>query len=140
MEQAIIDYVESKLDGHYDQEVEIVRGLSPGVRATYLTWVVEAEVNNGGDMVGLTVRAIDPTVRYRSVTATRGKARRAEPVVALYEQDRMHHVGAFPKTEDQMTTWTEEVGDDWSPDRMDALVWAATDLLLAGPRGFAGAS
>ena len=107
----------------------------------YHTWkadAIVAEVNNGGDMVGLTVRAIDPTVRYRSVTATRGKARRAEPVVALYEQDRMHHVGAFPKLEDQMTTWTEDAAE--SPDRMDSLVWGATDLLLAGPRGFAGAA
>ncbi len=48
VEQAVIDYVISKLDGHYDEEVEIVGAFSPGVRATYLTWIVEAEVNNGG--------------------------------------------------------------------------------------------
>lgn len=97
---------------------------------------IVAETNNGGDMVGLTVQTVDPTVRYRSVTATRGKARRAEPIVQLYEQNRIHHVGAFPKAEDQMTTWTEDAG--WSPDRMDALVWAATDLLVTRRGGFAG--
>ena len=97
---------------------------------------IVAETNNGGDMVGLTVHTVDPTVRYRSVTATRGKAVRAEPVVGLYEQGRMHHVGDFPKLEDQMTSWTEEAG--YSPDRMDALVWGATDLLLSRSGGFAG--
>jgi phage terminase large subunit-like protein len=97
---------------------------------------IVAETNNGGDMVGLTVHTVDPSVRYRSVTATRGKTVRAEPVVGLYEQDRMHHVGDFPKLEDQMTTWTDEAG--YSPDRMDALVWAATDQLLKSVGGFAG--
>jgi phage terminase large subunit-like protein len=63
---------------------------------------------------------------------------RAEPVVGLYEQWRMHHVGAFPKLEDQQTTWTEDAG--YSPDRMDALVWAATDLMLTSVGGFAGAA
>lgn len=94
---------------------------------------IVAETNNGGDMVGLTVHTIDPSVRYRSVTATRGKAVRAEPVVGLYEQERIHHVGSFPKLEDQQTTWTEEAG--YSPDRMDALVWAATDLMLGSSGG-----
>lgn len=88
-----------------------------------------AETNNGGDMVGLVVRTIDPTVRYKSVTATRGKAVRAEPVVGMYEQRRVHHVGSFPKLEDQQAEWTEEAG--YSPDRMDALVWALTELMIS---------
>jgi phage terminase large subunit-like protein len=132
-------YVLADYSDHYASS----EGWARAAVQAYHTWKADsivAETNNGGDMVGLTVRTIDPTVRYRAVTATRGKARRAEPVVALYEQDRWHHVGAFPKLEDQMTTWTEDVGDDWSPDRMDSLVWGATDLALAGPRGFAGAA
>ena len=107
----------------------------------YRKWgadAVVAEVNNGGDMVGHVIHTADPTVRYRSVRATRGKARRAEPVVALYEQARVHHVGAFPRLEDQMTTWTED--SDWSPDRMDAVVWGLTDLLLRTRAGKAGAA
>lgn len=89
---------------------------------------VVAEVNNGGDMVRDVIHTRDPSVRYRAVHATRGKAVRAEPVVALYEQDRAHHVGMLPQLEDQQTTWTDDA--DWSPDRMDALVWALTDLML----------
>lgn len=98
---------------------------------------VVAEVNNGGDMVGHTIHVHDPRVRYRAVRATRGKARRAEPVVALYEQQRVHHAGVFPQLEGQQTTWVDEPGAD-SPDRMDALVWALTDLLLRGGGSRAG--
>lgn len=90
---------------------------------------IVAEVNNGGDMVGHVIHVEDARVRYRSVSATRGKAVRAEPVVALYEQMRVHHVGTFPKLEDQQTTWTDDA--TWSPDRLDALVWALTDLMLS---------
>ncbi len=88
-----------------------------------------AEVNNGGEMVGATIRTVDPTVAYKPVRASRGKAIRAEPVAALYEQGRAHHVGQFPELEDQLCTW--EVGDP-SPDRLDALVWALTELMLDG--------
>jgi phage terminase large subunit-like protein len=95
---------------------------------------VVAETNNGGDMVGHVIHVEDPTVRYRAVTATRGKTIRAEPVVGLYEQLRVHHVGTFPKLEDQQTTWTDEPGSE-SPDRMDALVWGLTDLLLGKRKG-----
>lgn len=94
----------------------------------YRKWsadVIVGEVNNGGDMVPHTIRTVDPNVPVRSVTATRGKVRRAEPVVALYEQGRVHHYGAFSKLEDQQTSWTE--ADNYSPDRMDALVWALTE-------------
>ena len=95
-----------------------------------------AEVNQGGQMVEATLRTIDPTVSYRAVRAARGKQARAEPVAALYERGLVHHVGAFPALEDQLCTWTTEDGE--SPDRLDALVWALTDLMLGGPRGAAG--
>lgn len=90
---------------------------------------IVAEVNNGGDLVGTVLRTIDPTVPIRQVHASRGKRVRAEPVAALYEQGRVHHVGAgLSDLEDQMTTWTPDVGT--SPDRLDALVWAVTDLAV----------
>ena len=57
---------------------------------------IVAEVNNGGDMVEATIRMVDPNVSYNKVHASRGKVIRAEPVAALYEQGRIHHVGAFP--------------------------------------------
>jgi phage terminase large subunit-like protein len=61
------------------------------------------------------------------VHASRGKVARAEPVAALYEQDRIKHVGMFPKLEDQLCTWVQ---GDKSPDRLDALVWGFTELML----------
>ncbi|MBA7618923.1 hypothetical protein ES703_26255 [subsurface metagenome] len=85
------------------------------------------EVNNGGDMVEHTVRTVDPTVPFKSVHASRGKYVRAEPVSALYEQGRVHHVGFFSDLEDQLCEW---VPGDTSPDRLDALVWALTELML----------
>lgn len=90
---------------------------------------IVAEVNNGGEMVELTLRTVDRSVSYRAVHASRGKRVRAEPVAALYEQGRIHHVGAHPTLEDQMCQFVPE-GSDISPDRVDALVWAMTDLML----------
>lgn len=87
-----------------------------------------AEVNNGGDMVKLTIRTIDRNVSYKDVRASRGKATRAEPIAALYEQGRIHHVGTFAALEDQMCSWIP--GDKNSPDRVDALVWALSELML----------
>lgn len=92
---------------------------------------VVAEINQGGDLVEEVLRLHDPSLPYRAVRATRGKALRAEPVAALYEQGRVRHVGAFPRLEEQMTGFTGGPGED-SPDRLDALVWALTDLLLGG--------
>lgn len=88
---------------------------------------VVAERNFGGDMVEETLRHAEPLLPVRMVTASRGKALRAEPVAALYQRGLIHHVGNFPDLEDQMTGWTPLSG--WSPDRLDALVWAVTDLL-----------
>lgn len=87
---------------------------------------IVAERNYGGDMVESTIRQVDQRVPVKVITASRGKVQRAEPVAALYEQQLVHHVGALPKLEDQMTTWTPQSGT--SPDRMDALVWAVTEL------------
>ena len=92
---------------------------------------VVAETNNGHDMVKHTLLTYRPTLPVKEVHASRGKAKRAEPVAMLYEQGRMHHVGEFPRLEDQMTTWdADDPPEDWSPDRMDALVWATSDLLV----------
>jgi predicted phage terminase large subunit-like protein len=88
-----------------------------------------AETNNGGEMVELTVRTVDRAVAYTAVHASRGKRTRAEPVAALYEQGKVHHVGGFSDLEDQMCNYTPD-GYDGSPDRVDALVYALTDLLL----------
>ena len=94
---------------------------------------IVAETNNGGDMVENTLRMIDPNVPYSGVHASRGKIIRAEPVAALYEQGRVHHVGGFPELEDQMTSFVADIdrGKVGSPDRVDALVWALSELMVA---------
>jgi hypothetical protein len=93
---------------------------------------IVAETNNGGDMVAHTLRAIYPDVSYKGVHASRGKLTRAEPICALYEQGRIHHVGIFPELEDEMCSY---VPGAESPNRMDALVWLFTELLLDGSCG-----
>lgn len=87
------------------------------------------EVNNGGDMIEYVIKSVDSTVPFKKVHASRGKITRAEPVAALYEQNKIHHVGNFPQLEDQLCEWEPGQG---SPDRMDALVWAITELMLDG--------
>jgi len=89
-----------------------------------------AEINQGGDMVESVIRQIDPSVAYRGLTARRGKHLRAEPVAALYEQERVRHVGQFPELEDEMCMLTPGPLTGKSPDRVDALVWALTELVL----------
>ena len=86
-----------------------------------------AEVNQGGAMVEAVLREIDPDVSFRAVHATRGKQARAEPVAALYEQGRVFHVGTFAELEDEMCS---VIDGRKSPDRLDAMVWAVTDLML----------
>lgn len=100
-----------------------------GAHRAFLGDRIVAEVNNGGEMVRSVIETADPSVPYRPVHASRGKQIRAQPVAALYEQGRVHHVGGLPELEDQQTTWVPE--DAKSPDRLDALVWAITDLMLA---------
>lgn len=92
-----------------------------------------AEVNNGGDLVEATLRMVDKSVSYKAVRASRGKAVRAEPVAALYEQGRVHHVGTFLTLEDQMAQFTADFDRNaagYSPDRAEALVWALTELMV----------
>jgi len=88
---------------------------------------IVAEANQGGEMISQTLRTVDPNVPVRLVHASRGKQTRAEPVAALYEQGRVHHVGFFPQLEDQLCSW---VPGGPSPDRLDALVWALTELVV----------
>ena len=89
---------------------------------------IVAEVNFGGLMVESTIRSIDARVPIKMVTASRGKQLRAEPIAAYYEQHRVHHVGEFAALEDQMCGW-DPAASGPSPDRVDALVWAATELM-----------
>jgi len=93
--------------------------------------IIIGEVNNGGEMVGLTIRTVRPYISYKAVHASRGKQVRAQPVAALYEQHRINHAQQFTELEDQLVTWTPESGE--SPDRLDALVWAFTELFLQEP-------
>ena len=87
---------------------------------------IVAEVNNGGDLVEAILRNVNHNFAYKAVRASRGKLTRAEPIAAFYEQHRVHHVGAFGVLEDQMCDYVPM--DSKSPDRMDALVWALTEL------------
>jgi phage terminase large subunit-like protein len=90
-----------------------------------------AEVNQGGEMVAAVLRQVDPAVPVVAVRATRGKFLRAEPVAVLYDQGRVRHAGTFPELEDEMCDFVP--GDATrSPDRLDALVWALTHLMLRG--------
>ena len=90
---------------------------------------IVGEINNGGDMVAAVVRAVRPTVPFKEVHASKGKWTRAEPVAALYTQGRISHVGTFAALEDEMVNFGPNgmVGE-MTPDRVDALVWALTEL------------
>jgi phage terminase large subunit-like protein len=88
---------------------------------------VIGEANNGGDMIEAVIRHQDANVSYKKVTASRGKSIRAEPIAALYEQRRVHHRGNLAVLEDQLVNWNPQT-DTGSPDRLDADVWALTDL------------
>ncbi len=105
----------------------------------YQRWKADrivAEVNNGGDLVEANIRAVQTSipnlghhVAYKAVHASRGKRARAEPVAALDERGLLHHVGSFPKMEDEMCTWDPTMTNE-SPNRIDARVWAITELML----------
>lgn len=114
-------------------------GLKPpdwAARAVALYRRLEAdalvvETNQGGEMAASVIREIDPTVPVTSVHATRGKYLRAEPVSVLYAQGRVHHAGAFPALEDELCDFGPSgLSSGRSPDRLDALVWALTELML----------
>jgi phage terminase large subunit-like protein len=98
---------------------------------------IVAEQNNGGELVKVNLHAVDPTVPVKLVHASRGKTKRAEPIATKYEQGRIHHVGTFGHLEDEMYTWDAYDEDpSWSPNRMDAMVWALSELLLGVPASF----
>ena len=105
----------------------------------YAAEEIVAEVNNGGDMVEAVLqsasarRSLSQGVRYRSVRASRAKRTRAEPAGMLYEKARVHHWGYFGRLEDQMCGWTGQPNEK-SPDRVDALVWGLTHLMLPTPK------
>jgi phage terminase large subunit-like protein len=97
---------------------------------------IVAEVNMGGEMVRAVLREVDPSVPVKEVHARRGKYMRAEPVAALYEQGKAKHVGAFPLLEDEMCDFgIDGLSSGRSPDRLDALVWAATALVTGARSG-----
>lgn len=103
--------------------------------ALYHQWradAIIAEINNGGDLVAAAIHAVDANIPVRVVHASRGKAKRAEPVAMLYQQRRVRHAGVFTKLEDQCTSYDPLLPAEQqaSPDRMDALVWGVTELLL----------
>lgn len=138
------------VDGHFYVLEDLTCKMSPagwGRRAVdaYHRWgadLILGEVNYGGAMVEHVIRTADPLCNYKTVHASRGKHVRAEPVAALYETRvdsngnvvsvaKAHHVGPFPDLEDQLSAFTTEgYQGGGSPDRADALVWAATELML----------
>ena len=99
---------------------------------------VIGEVNNGGELIEHVLRTVDQAVPYKAVRASRGKRARAEPIAALDEQGRVHHVGAFAELEDQMCQFTSDFDAaraGFSPDRVDARVWALSELMLSAAAG-----
>lgn len=122
-------YVLEDASGHYAPDEWARRAVS-----MYDKWAADrivAEANQGGDMVALTLKSARATAPITLVKASRGKVTRAEPVAALYEQGRISHVGLFEELEDQMLSFTSDLDRKAfgrSPDRVDALVWAFTEL------------
>jgi phage terminase large subunit-like protein len=127
-------YILEDLSGRYAPHEWATKAIDAYRR--YKADRIIAEVNNGGAMVEATIRAIDPLASFRAVHASRGKVVRAEPIAALYEQRKVHHVGNFATMEDQMCGFTSDFDRSragYSPDRVDALVWSLTEL-IARPR------
>jgi phage terminase large subunit-like protein len=106
-------------------------GWADRVAAAYRDYGADrviAEVNNGGDLVEMTLRTVAPNIPYKKVHASRGKRVRAEPIAALYEQGKVTHLQGLEVLEDQMCSFTPDTQS--SPDRLDALVWALSELML----------
>ena len=123
------------------EDVTPMPGVSPGTWGkaavdAYNRWSADrivGEINNGGDMVESVIRNVPggEHVAYSTVRATRGKAVRAEPVVAKYEQELVWHMGEHSELEDELCNWVPGESK-WSPNRLDALVWTVTELLGLG--------
>ena len=122
-------------DGHYYILADYTLKASPQVWAEKAVYAFElhkadriiAETNNGGDLVVHLLQQVKNTIPVKKVTASRGKAVRAEPIAALSEQGKLHMVGYFPELEDELCEYEPGVSSK-SPDRMDAMVWAVTEL------------
>lgn len=124
-------YVLDDLSGRYQPDAWARRAI--GAYRHHQADRIVAETNFGGSMVEATLRAVDPSVAFKAVTASRGKALRAEPVAALYEQGRVHHIGCFAALEDQMAGFASDfnrASAGFSPDRVDALVFALSELMI----------
>lgn len=121
-------YVFSDYSGHFTP-IEWARKVVLAV-ATHKGDKVIGEANNGGDLVEANLRSVSRNIPYKKVHASRGKYVRAEPIASLYEQGRIHHVGTLPMLETQMCSFTTDLDRSiyGSPDRVDALVWALTEL------------
>ena len=120
----------------FDDITDVMSPLQTSTNAVeqYDLWEADrivAEANNGGDWIEHGLRQIRPNIPYKKLHASRGKAARAEPVSALYEQGKIHHVGYFGKLEDELCTW-EPDSKMASPNRLDAVVWLFTELMLGG--------
>ncbi|MFL5284445.1 MAG: terminase large subunit domain-containing protein, partial [Rhodopila sp.] len=130
IDRAGIGYVLKDLSGKYSPETWARKAIG-----AYRTWRADriiAEKNFGGDMVLSTLKSVDPGVPVKLVVASRGKAIRAEPVSAQYEQGRIKHVGNLGLLEDQLCEW-DPAANGPSPDRLDAAVWALTELMGRPP-------
>jgi predicted phage terminase large subunit-like protein len=121
-------YVVADYSGRYSPDQWASRAVE--AYRTHKADRIVAERNQGGDLVERNLRTVDRSLPVTTVHAKRAKALRAEPVSSLYEQARVSHVGALAALEDQMTAW-DPAGDDESPDRVDALVYAMTELMGA---------
>lgn len=114
---------DATLRGSPNEWAGVVAGLYGSLQADK----VIAERNNGGDMVVAVLKTAAPNLPVKTVWASRGKRTRAEPIAALYEQNKVSHVGLYPDLETQLTSW---MPGESSPDRLDALVWALSELML----------
>ena len=119
-------YVLQDLSGKYSPTEWARRAI--GAYRLHKADRIVAEQNQGGPMVETTLHAVDRNAPVKLVNASKGKITRAEPISALYEQQRIHHVGCFPHLEDEMCSF--EAGSSDSPDRLDAAVWAMTELIV----------
>lgn len=135
----IVAGIDTKGDGYVLEDLSGIfspNGWAYKAISAYHDWDADrivAEKNYGGDMVETVIRNLSPEISYKDVTASRGKYLRAEPIAALYERGKVHHVGKFNKLEDEMCLW---LPGDKSPNRMDALVWALTDLMTQPKKTF----
>lgn len=123
-------YILADHSGHYTPEVWGSKAVA--LCRQFKADRIVAEANFGGQMVESTIRVVDRNAPVKLVHASRGKQARAEPVAAMYEQGRIHHVGTLIGLEDEMVTWVPMTSTD-SPNRVDSLVWALTELLVDGP-------